>query len=215
MKNLIPHFIADKYQSKQNSGSLTGSVLSLDLKGFTKMTEELMKTGKYGAETLSDVINTVFEPVIRIIHENGGFVSAFIGDAITAVFPGEFSENSIVSAERILSDFKKKVTINVEKNRFNIEVRIGIAFGTIEWRIINADKRSVYYFFGDTVYSAAQAQQSAEPSRYKMDKDRGKRSEKIAKLKNLRTDKINGKTELITSRASFFCFEPLSREEFF
>lgn len=194
MKNLIPYFIADKFDNKENSGSLTGSVLSLDLKGFTRMTEELMKNGKYGAETLSDVINTVFEPVIRVIHENGGFVSAFIGDAITAVFPGEFSDISRASAENILSDFKKKATINVEKNRFNIEVRIGIAFGNIEWRIINSDKRSVYYFFGNTVYSAAEAQQSAEPGRYKIGKVRVKQSAKIAKPEYSKADKINLKT---------------------
>ncbi|MBN2857327.1 MAG: tetratricopeptide repeat protein [Candidatus Delongbacteria bacterium] len=163
MKNLIPQFIAEKFEKKQHDGSFKGSVLSLDLKGFTKMTGELMKNGKYGAETLSDIINRVFEPVIKSIYSKGGFITAFVGDAITAVFPEENYRNSEYSAQEILDDFNRDRYITLDRKKFKIEVRIGISYGDIEWKIISVPERSVYFFKGDAVYQAADAQQKAEP----------------------------------------------------
>jgi len=170
MKNLIPRFIAEKYEMNETSGTFTGSVMSLDLKGFTSMTEQLMKNGKYGAEILSDIINGVFGPVIRSIYENGGFITAFVGDAITAVFPEEFSNGAETSSIQIIDFFKKNKFIKADKKKYPIEVRIGISYGKINWNIVSVPERSVYFFKGDTIYKAAEAQQKAEPGSYQKDR---------------------------------------------
>ncbi|HXK49483.1 MAG TPA: tetratricopeptide repeat protein [Clostridiales bacterium] len=169
MKNLIPQFIAEKYKAGKGSGTISGSVMSLDLKGFTKMTGELMKNGKYGAEILSDIINGVFGPVISSIYENGGFITAFVGDAITAVFPEGSAQNAELCAKDITGHFKKNKNVTVEKKKYPISVRIGISYGDIDWNIISTPERSVYFFKGETVYKAADAQQKAEPGEYLKD----------------------------------------------
>ena len=64
MRNLIPHFVLDKMKGKEYSGSLKVSVLSIDLHGFTALTQDLMHQSDSGAELLSDVINTIFTPAI-------------------------------------------------------------------------------------------------------------------------------------------------------
>lgn len=192
MKNLIPNFIADNFEKNESTGSFYGSVLSLDLKGFTKMTEELMQNGRYGAENLSDIINSIFEPIINTVHKNGGFISAFIGDAITAVFPDKFSGNSVITAENILDYYSRHKTVTVEKSTFKIELRIGIAYGKIQWGIINGDTRSIYYFKGDTVYRAADAQQSVKEGEYKIDSTE-------LRIKNTAKNNIESKNENISS----------------
>ncbi len=51
------------------------------------MTQTLMAHGKIGAEALAISLNTVFDPIIQTIHEQGGFVTGFAGDALMVVFP--------------------------------------------------------------------------------------------------------------------------------
>jgi tetratricopeptide (TPR) repeat protein/class 3 adenylate cyclase len=190
MKNLIPHFIADMYEKKNTSGSFKGSVMSLDLKGFTKMTEELMKNGKYGAEILSDIINGVFGPVIRSIHQNGGYITAFVGDAITAVFPAENYSGAEASSIELTEFFKKNKSVNIGRKKYCIEIRIGIAYGKIEWNIISTPERSVYFFKGNSIYKAADAQQKAEPGKFLKDrsyKTGTTRSNPKVRSKNIKT----------------------------
>ncbi len=163
MKNFIPQFIAEEHKAGRIAGSFKGSVMSLDLKGFTKMTGELMKNGKFGAEILSDIINKVFEPVIVSIYGHGGYITAFVGDAITAVFPEKYAAMAEFAALEITDYFKKNRSATAEKKKFQIEVRIGLSFGDVEWNIVSTPERSVYFFKGGTIYKAAEAQQKAEP----------------------------------------------------
>ena len=193
MKNLIPYFNQEKYHQKKYSGWLKGSSMSIDLKGFTKMTEDLMKDGHYGAEILSDIINEVFGPIIELIYKNGGFITAFVGDAVTAVFPKEFAFNAERSANNILKYFEKNKEIVIEKRKFEINVRIGISYGRVVWKIVNVDERSVYFFKGYTVHNAADAQQEAVPGKLKIHKTY---SEKDIKYNNTvpKKTKISKKT---------------------
>ena len=183
MKNLIPQFIAEKYESKETSGSFKGAVMSLDLKGFTDMTEKLVKKGKYGAEVISDIINMIFDPTVKIIRDKGGFISAFVGDAITAVFPDKYAVEAAFAADEILVLIEKLKNVKAEGFSFTLGARIGLAYGKIEWSIINTKKRSVYFFRGKTLYKAADAQQSARTGACKHDRS----------IKNIRVSKRDNK----------------------
>ncbi len=50
MRNLIPHFISEKYSRNECEGSFKASILFLDISGFTAMTESLMCEGKESEE---------------------------------------------------------------------------------------------------------------------------------------------------------------------
>jgi predicted ATPase/class 3 adenylate cyclase len=112
----------------------------------------------------------VFAPTVEIIRQKGGFVSAFVGDAITAVFPEVYAQQSVGAADDILSLISKMKSTKIGNYSFGIEARIGLAYGDIEWQIINSERRSVYYFKGETFYSAADSQQSADTGTCKFDK---------------------------------------------
>lgn len=84
---IIPSKILEWYKENNLEKKLYGSILFLDIKGFTSLTEQLMKSGKSGAETLSKIINHFFNEIIEEIYSNGGFITTFAGDAFTAVFP--------------------------------------------------------------------------------------------------------------------------------
>ena len=62
------------------------SVLFADISGFTLLTEHLAEQGPKGVETLARILNEYFGQLIDIIHEYGGDVVKFAGDAVIAVW---------------------------------------------------------------------------------------------------------------------------------
>lgn len=68
------------------SDELQAAVLFADISGFTRLTERLAERGPTGVETLARVLNEYFGQLIDIIHEYGGDVAKFAGDAVIAVW---------------------------------------------------------------------------------------------------------------------------------
>ncbi len=158
-KNLIPKFILAKFKSGKSSGMIKGSVLFLDIAGFTSMTESLMKQGKEGVEILSDLINNIFQPVIEEVYTAGGFVSNFAGDAFTAIFTGaENKINSVSSSIKIAAIFKKIGIQNTKYGNYKLSVKLGISSGEIIWGLVGTARHSTFYFKGIPIDNSAQAE---------------------------------------------------------
>lgn len=62
-------------------------VLFADISGFTALTENLARQGPVGVEALAGILNDYFGRLIDIIHDYGGDVVKFAGDAIIAIWP--------------------------------------------------------------------------------------------------------------------------------
>ena len=63
------------------------ALLFADISGFTLLTERMMERGPSGVETLARILNEYFGQLIDIIHDYGGDVVKFAGDAVIAVWP--------------------------------------------------------------------------------------------------------------------------------
>ena len=158
MKNLIPHFIQDQIGSSVNQGSLIGYALFVDLSGFTRLTEALLKEGKVGAERLSDILNAIFGPMVSLVYGNGGFIPHFAGDAYFGIFPEKMSD---LDAEQVLSiatrHFYLLETASPAFKEFDIKIKIGISYGSIEWGIVGREAMS-FYFRGQAIAGCADSQ---------------------------------------------------------
>ena len=66
---------------------IQAAVLFADISGFTLLTERLAEKGPTGVETLARILNEYFGQLIDIIHDYGGDVVKFAGDAVIAVWP--------------------------------------------------------------------------------------------------------------------------------
>jgi len=150
-KNLIPQFILEQFEQRNYSGNFEALAMFIDISGFTEMTDKLMENGKEGAEILIDVINNVFTPSIDSIHQNGGFISTFGGDAFNAIFSGNSLLSSLSTAIEINLIFQN---VGLQKTRFGdfqLSVKIGISYGNIEWGIVRNKKQKAYFFKGDAI----------------------------------------------------------------
>jgi len=63
------------------------ALLFADISGFTLLTERMAEKGPTGVESLARILNEYFGQLIDIIHDYGGDVVKFAGDAVIAVWP--------------------------------------------------------------------------------------------------------------------------------
>ncbi len=163
MRHLLPAFIANANQREQYHGSFHGYAAMIDISGFTALTQALMQHGVEGAEVLSGAINQIFTPTIAAIHQHGGFVSSFAGDAITALFPSRsVSANRLLSAAIAIRDqFERHGNISTKFGAFNLAVHIGIGFGKIQWDILPCQPQHLYWFSGDAIQQCSASEHLA------------------------------------------------------
>ncbi|HRQ32148.1 MAG TPA: adenylate/guanylate cyclase domain-containing protein [Anaerolineales bacterium] len=70
------------------------AVLFADISGFTLLTERLAERGPSGVESLARILNEYFGRLIDIVHDYGGDVVKFAGDAVVAVWTVASSEEA-------------------------------------------------------------------------------------------------------------------------
>lgn len=68
---------------------IEGSLLFVDLSGFTAMSERLAKLGRQGAEEVTEIISSTFAELLTEAYEVGGNLMKFGGDALLLFFRGE------------------------------------------------------------------------------------------------------------------------------
>lgn len=169
-ENLIPGFISKKYKEKKLKGTINAVTMYVDVVGFTSITENLIEHGKEGAEILSEVIYQIFEPPIDSIYINNGWVANFEGDAFMAIFD-EKDTRMALSAAMEIQKFFEKVTIKTEYGNFNINARIGLSSGTVDWGIVEEEETAVYYIRGEAVNGCAQSEKMCNPGEIIVDKE--------------------------------------------
>ena len=136
------------------------TVVFIDICDFTGMSE------REPADTVVQLLNGYFDAIVKEIIAQGGYVDKFIGDAIMAVFRGDFHldraiESSLAARARIraihesplpgLPDFQPQVSIGINSGEM-ISGNIGSA--TL--------RRLDYTVIGDTVNLAQRLQSSAK-----------------------------------------------------
>jgi len=159
MKNLIPHFISDRFKEGIYKGKFEAVTMFMDISGFTQMTERLMKEDKEGAEVLSNILNNVFEPVIKAVYDRNGFITVFAGDSFTAVFMNPINLlNPLFSAIAIQKIFKMNELQKTKYGDFELSVKIGLSYGNVDWGIIGNEKHKIYYFKGNAINGCANSE---------------------------------------------------------
>ncbi len=168
MKHFLPHFIQENYRFGLMHGCMQACVLFVDLSGFTRLTERLMQREAEGAEELSQVLNHIFQPTIRLVYEQNGFIPYFAGDSFTALFPipeqkpqTEVAGQVLSTAQTILQRFlQEQHSADSVVGEHHIGIKIGLSAGEVEWGIVG-QRRKGFYFRGTPIESSALAQTQA------------------------------------------------------
>jgi predicted ATPase/class 3 adenylate cyclase len=150
----------------ETQGVLQASVICMDLSGFTALTAKLMEKGPQGAEEMSYALNHIFQPMVRAVYQAGGFIPYFAGDSFTGVFQEKPNENHTSTLLALSNDIIERFQLENKDNerliaQYNINVKIGLSRGDIQWGIAGKNRKS-FYFRGEAIDQSAQAQMRAE-----------------------------------------------------
>lgn len=136
------------------SKSVEATVMFTDIAGFTTLSETLAPQ-----ETV-DVLNRYFSVMNRVIHEGGGTINNFVGDAVVAIFnvpePNtRHAKDAIATALAIQAELAKSEFMLSSGRKISLPTRIGINTGFVCAGTVGAAERQGYTVYGDAVNLAA------------------------------------------------------------
>ncbi|HFQ94574.1 MAG TPA: hypothetical protein ENK32_11225 [Anaerolineae bacterium] len=152
-------------------GWLNAAVMFADVSGFTRITEELAADGPRGAEELNRTLLITFTALINAVHDAGGVISHFYGDAMMIYFPdadGRAADRALAAARfmqgLMLTSFAR-VTMHrtgQQKMTFALTIKIGLAYGrTLEMVVGSPESSMEFVLAGTAVDEAVRAQEQA------------------------------------------------------
>lgn len=136
------------------------TVVFVDICGFTAITE------KEPADAVVRLLNKYFDVMVNEIITHDGYIDKFIGDAILAVFKGDFHLDRAIDASLAVRRHFENFPQQEEVASFVAKVSIGIESGKmISGNIGSAKlKRLDYTVIGDVVNTAQRLQDMAKPN---------------------------------------------------
>lgn len=117
-----------------------GTVLFADISGFTPLTESLRQTlgARLGAEELTRILNRVYEALVAPVHQLGGTITNFNGDAITAWFGAEGAP-TLAALRALTCAFRLQDAMTAfsqvplsNGGRAALSIKVAVASGTVQ-----------------------------------------------------------------------------------
>ena len=172
------------------------TVLFCDMKGFTPISEKL------GPDTLYDVMDQVYEILMRQVHDFGGTVNEMTGDGIMALFGApvalEEAPQRAIRASLSIHREMANLTDRLRKTKDDlppIRMRIGIHTGPVVVGSLGDDLRVEFKAVGDTVVLAARLEQIAEAGQTYVSRDVFRVTEGYFDFETLEPTMVKGKSE--------------------
>jgi adenylate cyclase len=138
---------------------MDASVIFIDVCGFTSITEHVQ------ANIVVNLLNSLFDKIVKEIIAQGGHVDKFMGDAVMAVYRGDYHlDRAIDTALAIRAELAKMEPVSAGNKTFKAEVSIGVNSGEmVSGNIGSASlKRLDYTVIGDSVNLAQRLQSAAK-----------------------------------------------------
>lgn len=140
--------------------TVEATVIFLDICSFTSISE------KAPADMVVKLLNNYFDVMVKEIIAQGGYVDKFIGDAVMAVFRGDFHLDRAIEAALAVRNKITHLPAVKEQFSFTPKVSIGINSGEmISGNIGCASLRRLdYTVIGDVVNTSQRLQSAAAPN---------------------------------------------------
>lgn len=147
--------------------TIEATVVFIDICGFTKISENVK------ADTVVTLINSYFDEMVKEIMQHQGYIDKFIGDAIMAVFKGDYHLDRAIDASLAVCE---KIN-NLPALEGNLDYKPKVSIGIKSGEMISGNigsvslKRLDYTVIGDTVNTAARLQDAAKENQIIISED--------------------------------------------
>jgi len=123
---------------------IDGSVVFVDISGFTKMSERLARRGRVGAEEVTDVLAAVFSRLLAVAYGNGGGLVKFGGDALLLLFTGDdHPGNAARAAVGMRRALRGIGSIETSAGKITLRMSVGIHSGTFQFFLVGESHKEL------------------------------------------------------------------------
>ena len=128
----------------ERSRRIEGTLVFVDVSGFTRMSERLATLGRAGAEEVNGVMNATFAGLLDVAYRYGGGLLKFGGDALLLFYDGEdHAPRAATAAFRmraLLKQIGRPATIG---GRVVLRMHVGIHSGPFEFFLVGSSHREL------------------------------------------------------------------------
>src|SRR5215216_1842796 len=171
----LPQELVTKLESARARNSMLGerrviTMLFCDVKGSTTAAE------KVDPELWTEIMNGIFEYMIRPIYKYEGLVPRLMGDAILAFFGAPITheddpQRAVLAGLDIQEGVRSYAKEVRRKHGLEFGLRVGINTGLVVVGEIGSDLRMEYTAIGDAINLAARMEQTADVGTIQISED--------------------------------------------
>ena len=124
--------------------TLDGSMLFVDISGFTKMSERLARHGKVGAEEVTDVLGGVFTRLLAVAYGEDGSLLKFGGDALLLWFSGDgHAERAATAAHSMRATLRSVGRLDTTAGKVVLRMSSGVNTGSFHFFLVGETHREL------------------------------------------------------------------------
>ena len=142
----LPRLVLDWQQTMPDAlvREIDGSMVFVDVSGFTKMSERLARQGKVGAEEVSDVIGDTFGTLLAEAYACGGSLIKFGGDALLLFFEGDdHAFRAVAAAHGMRAELRRVGTFSTTVGRVTLRMSVGAHTGLFHFFLVGGSHREL------------------------------------------------------------------------
>ncbi len=124
--------------------SIDGSMVFVDVSGFTKMSERLARHGKVGAEEVTEVIGGTFDHLLAEAYAYGASLLKFGGDALLLFFQGEGHHlRAAAAATGMRQRLSELGRIETTAGLVSLRMSVGVHSGLFDFFMVGESHREL------------------------------------------------------------------------
>ena len=141
---------------------VVGSLLFVDISGFTNLSERLARRGRIGAEELTSVLDRIFGRMLEVSSDRGGSLIKFGGDALLLLFDTEdHAIQACAAAVEMRAALREASKEKTSVGRINLRMSSGIHSGSVDFFLVGSSHRELIVT-GPTATVTTQMESTAE-----------------------------------------------------
>ena len=195
-ENVLNFMTHKEFESSlMNNEIIEATVMFIDVCGFTSITEQAP------ANQVINLLNGLFDKIVKEILGQGGIVDKFMGDAVMAVFRGGYHlDRAIDAALAVKAQLGNAEAIAFGDLMYTPEISIGINSGEmVSGNIGSASlKRLDYTVIGDSVNLAQRLQSAAKAGQIVINEETYRKAQESFSCERLGEVSLKNKAKPVT-----------------
>ena len=123
---------------------LDGSMIFVDISGFTKMSDRLARLGNRGAEEVTAIISECFDQLIADARGFDGTLVKFGGDALLLLFRGEcHSRRAAAAAIEMRQTLRRIRNVETAAGKVQLGMTVGVHSGEFDFFLVGGSHREL------------------------------------------------------------------------